>query len=153
MRAFLGSGLDGIVLLNGYAEVPTPFGPGLNITHPDDLLCAIARRLLFKRNDLTGAELAFLRMELGYTQCELSEVIGVSSSALGKWEARRETKVPAAVDRLVRLIYLEYVSPGESTDDFLNMRARRARDAGEDGPGQFRHVGTHWVAVDEEGGG
>ena len=59
------SGLRNVWLANGYAEQETPYGPGLAIDDLAGLHHAIARGLVAKGGKLTGAELRFLRLEMG----------------------------------------------------------------------------------------
>jgi DNA-binding transcriptional regulator YiaG len=99
------SGLTNVWLLNGYAIRKTKYGTGVSIHDVDGLHRALARALANKPH-LTGAEVRFLRKEMGLSQRGLGELLGVTDQAVALWE--RKGRLPRTADRLLRLIYVEH---------------------------------------------
>lgn len=101
------SGLRNVWLSNGYESRESRYGSGIAIHDVFGLHQAIGRALA-RKAALTGAELRFLRKEMGLSQSGLGELLGVTDQAVAKWE--KTGKVPKTADRMVRLIYLEHVA-------------------------------------------
>lgn len=102
---YLESGLSNVWLTNGYRVHETKHGRGVAVTDVDGLHRSLVGALLGKAR-LTGAEIRFLRKELGLSQRALGELIGVGEQAVALWE--RKGRMPAAADRLLRLIVAEH---------------------------------------------
>ena len=98
-------GLTNVWLANGYAIRKTKYGEGVSIHDVDGLHRALARALSNKPN-LTGAEVRFLRKEMGLSQRGLGELLGVTDQSVALWE--RKGRLPRTADRLLRLIYVEH---------------------------------------------
>lgn len=75
------------------------------------------------KKETMGAFLAARRKELGMTQAELAEKMGVTDKAVSKWE--RDLSCPD-VDALPRLAEIF----GVTVDDLLRARARDTRENG-----------------------
>lgn len=99
------SGLTHVWLANGFNLRKSKFGPGVSIHNVDGLHRALARALSQKPL-LTGAEVRFLRKEMGMSQHGLGELLGVTGQTVALWE--RKGRLPKSVDRLLRLIYVEH---------------------------------------------
>lgn len=99
------SGLTNVWLANGFTVRKTRHGEGVSIHDVDGLHRALAMALANKPR-LTGAEVRFLRKEMGLSQRGLGELLGVSDQAVALWE--RKGRLPKTADRLLRLIYLEH---------------------------------------------
>src|SRR3989338_8849948 len=99
------SGLRNIWLANGYAVRQTKYGKGVSIHDVDGLHRAISQALASKSH-LTGAEVRFLRKEMGMSQRGLGELLGVTDQAVALWE--KKGRLPKTADRLLRLIYVEH---------------------------------------------
>ena len=99
------SGLTNVWLANGFTVRKSNYGEGVSIRNVDDLHRAIARALANKPR-LTGAEVRFLRKEMGLSQRGLGELLGVTDQAVALWE--RKGRLPKTADRLLRLIYVEH---------------------------------------------
>lgn len=69
-------------------------------------MCGAIGRALSNKPRLTGAEVRFLRKEMGLSQRGLGELLGVSEQAVALWE--RKGRLPKTADRLLRLIYVEH---------------------------------------------
>lgn len=98
------SGLSNVWLVNGYTLHKTKYGKGVAIHDVDGLHKAIAQALANKPR-LTGAEVRFLRKEMGMSQAGLGGLLGVTDQAVALWE--RKGRVPKTAERLLRLIYVE----------------------------------------------
>jgi len=99
------SGLRNIWLANGYTVRKTKYGDGVSIHDVDGLHRAIAHAVANKPH-LTGAEVRFLRKEMGMSQRGLGELLGVTDQAVALWE--KKGRLPRTADRLLRLIYVEH---------------------------------------------
>ena len=129
MYRYTESGLRGIQLQNGYTIKKTPYGKAVSIVDVEGLHKAIGRALA-RKSHLTGAELRFLRKELGWSQHALAQVVGVSEQSVSLWE--RHGRVPAAADRLVRAIYLERVDGRVAIRELVARIADFDRKIGEE---------------------
>lgn len=99
------SGLTNVWLANGYTVRKTKYGEGVSIHDVDGLHRAIAQALANKPH-LTGAEVRFLRKEMGLSQRGLGELLGVTDQSVALWE--KKGRLPRTADRLLRLIYVEH---------------------------------------------
>lgn len=99
------SGLTNVWLANGYEIRQTKYGNGVAFQDIAGLHRCIAR-MLASKSRLTGAEIRFLRKELGLSQAKLGKLIGVTEQAVALWE--KKGRMPKAADRLLRLIYVEH---------------------------------------------
>jgi DNA-binding transcriptional regulator YiaG len=75
------------------------------IDEVDAVHAAIARELVTSRNRLRGQKVRFLRSLLDISQSGLARILGASRPSVARWEARPNTPIPPASDRLLRLIY------------------------------------------------
>jgi putative transcriptional regulator len=98
-------GLRNVWLANGFVEHVTPYGPGVAIDDLEGLHRAIAHGLVNKGVKLTGAELRFLRQEMGLSQAKLATMLGNEAQTVALWEKRGGQ--PKIADRFVRAIYRE----------------------------------------------
>ena len=118
------SGLDNIVLANGFKVHTTPYGEAIAIDHPEALHKAIANNLVRRAHPLNGAELRFLRHELEFSQKQLANMFGIGEQALARWEKDRKKPLPGMADRLVRILYREHLEQqpalGETLERLMN---------------------------------
>lgn len=105
-------GLDNVYLENGYTRHETPYGEGMSFDDIDGLHRAIGTALVKSTRPLTGAELRFLRLGMGLSQRELATTLGMEEQAVRRWEKARNSTFPGPADRLVRLLYSEFVDEG-----------------------------------------
>jgi len=98
------SGLNNVWLANGYDVVKSRYGDGVVIHDLAGLHHAIGT-ILCQKAHLTGAEVRFLRKEMGLSQRGIGLLLGVTDQAVAKWE--KHGHVPRTADRMIRLIYLE----------------------------------------------
>jgi putative transcriptional regulator len=98
-------GLRNVWLANGYDQHDTPYGAGIAFHNVGGLHRAIARDLIAKGGKLTGAELRFLRKEMGLSQAKLAHMLGNEEQTVALWEKRGGQ--PKIADRFIRAIYRE----------------------------------------------
>ena len=101
-------GLENVWLANGYRyEEIEGHGKCLEIDDINGLHRAIAHHLVISRKQLSGAEIRFLRVEMGMSQKRLADCFGVDEQSVSLWErSRRHPSV--AAERMLRLLYLEH---------------------------------------------
>ncbi len=92
------SGLKVMVDDDGDDVVEIPFINGL---HRE-----IAVGIVGHENGISGAELRFLRSEMGLTQAELSKIVHCDKQTIGGW-VRSETEIDGASEAIVRKMAIE----------------------------------------------
>jgi putative transcriptional regulator len=101
-------GLRNIWLKNGYRyEAIKGHGKCLEIADINGLHRTIAHHLVNYRKRLSGAEIRFLRVEMGMSQNRLADCMGVDEQTISLWERSRRRPTVAA-ERMLRLLYLEH---------------------------------------------
>ena len=101
-------GLRNIWLKNGYRyEAIKGHGKCLEITDINGLHRSIAHHLVNYRKRLSGAEIRFLRVEMGMSQNRLADCMGVDEQTISLWE-RSKRHPTVAAERMLRLLYLEH---------------------------------------------
>ncbi|MES2443716.1 MAG: transcriptional regulator [Pseudomonadota bacterium] len=106
---YVDSGLDNVYLENGYTEHETAYGKGLSIQDTEGLHKIIGEWLVSLPKPLNGAELRFLRLEMEMTQRNLAGVFASTEQNVRRWEKARDRAIPGPADRLLRVLYCEYV--------------------------------------------
>ena len=107
-------GLRNIWLKNGYRyEVIKGHGKCLEIANINGLHRSIAHQLVNYRKRLSGAEIRFLRVEMGMAQKRLADCLGVDEQTISLWE-RSQRRPTVAAERMLRLLYLEHAD-GKTT--------------------------------------
>ncbi|RDH88328.1 MAG: transcriptional regulator [endosymbiont of Seepiophila jonesi] len=130
---YTGCGLDYIYLTNGYDIKKTPFGEGVTIHDLDGLHCAIATDLVDDRPNWTGAELRFIRKELGFTQQILGEFVSRDAQTVALWEKDKQP-VPEEACNIIRGIYKSRIEGNvefEKMIERINELDRQINDAEE----------------------
>lgn len=101
-------GLRNIWLKNGYQyEEIEGHGKCLEIDDINGLHRSIAHHLVNYRKRLSGAEIRFLRVEMGLSQKRLADCLGVDEQTISLWE-RSKRRPTVAAERMLRLLYLEH---------------------------------------------
>jgi DNA-binding transcriptional regulator YiaG len=116
---YTGCGLDNIYLSNGYETKETPFGKGVTIKNLDGLHKAIMVDLIENKPNWTGAELRFIRKELGMTQKTLGMFVSRDAQTIALWEKDRHT-VPEEASNIIRGIYLSREEGSVQFEKMLN---------------------------------
>ena len=75
--------------------------PAINQLHR-----VIAEGIVSHPKGINGAELRFLRSEMGYTQSELAALVHRDKQSLGRWE-RSETEIDSASEAVIRKLAME----------------------------------------------
>lgn len=132
-------GLRHVYLQNGYAVQQTPYGETVAINDVAGLHRAIGVSIA-RRARLTGAELRFLRKEMGLSQRALATLIGSSEQNVSNWE--RKGRLSRMADRLVRVLYLESVEGNLQIKALLEELV--ALDEGRHERMAFQTVGDEW---------
>lgn len=113
------SGLPNVYLANGYTEQLTDWGSGIAIADIDGLHRAIGSALVRDRDRLLGADVRFLRKELGLSQTALADAMGCEEQTVSLWE--RQGRIPAPADRLLRALYVEHVKGSVTVGKLLQQ--------------------------------
>ena len=99
-------GLDN-VLIHGIEVVRDDDGDKvISIPNIVGLHKAIAESIVAQPSGMTGAELRFIRTELGLSQAELGKIVHKDHQSVGRWE-RGEHPMDGAVEALIRLHAIE----------------------------------------------
>lgn len=99
------SGLENVAIVVAVHTCPKCGETLPEIPNVKGLHAAIADRLCQKPTPLTGAEVRFLRKEMGMKARELADSLGVSPVTVSRWETGAE-RVGDITGRLVRCLYL-----------------------------------------------
>jgi putative transcriptional regulator len=102
------SGLDNVILENGYEVHETKYGRGVSIHDTEGLHRVIGRWLIELPKLLTGAELRFLRLEMDLSQARLADILGSTEQNVRRWEKSRTRPIAGPADRLMRALYSQY---------------------------------------------
>ncbi len=110
-------GLNNVWLTNGFNRINVDGETAVSISDADQLHEAIGRALANKPY-LTGAELRFLRKEIGLSQKRLADLLGTTEQTVSLWE--RRGRIPKGYDRLVRLLFLEKLDGNIKIQEIIN---------------------------------
>ena len=117
MYHYTESGLQNVWLKNGYVIHNTPYGKGVSI-HDVAGLHKIMGRVIARQPKLTGAQLRFLRKEMGMSQSALAALIGTSEQNVSLWERRGH--IPKTGDRLIKALYVEHIGGNEKIRELID---------------------------------
>ena len=115
-------GLDNVFLLNGFAVTQTRHGRAVSVQDMDGLHRAIGTHLAKEKRALTGAELRFLRIELGLSQKLLGMLLGKTAQTVARWE-KEQSRIDSTADRVVRVLYSEQLGENEKIKNVLQELA------------------------------
>ena len=88
----------------------------------DGLHLAIGTHLAGEKRALTGAELRFLRVELGLSQKMLGILLGKSAQTVARWE-KEQSRIDSTAERVVRMLYTEQGGKNEKIRNMLQELA------------------------------
>ncbi len=99
-------GLDNVIISR--VELLTDDGGEQAVTIPNinGLHRAIAQTILARTSSMSGAELRFIRTEMGMTQAELADIVHREPLAVSRWE-RGERPIDENAEALIRLHAME----------------------------------------------
>lgn len=129
MHHYTESGLPYVWLADGYRLEPTAYGEALSIQDADGLHRAIARWVAESLPQLCGREVKFLRLELDCTQAELAGRLGATEQTVSLWERQPSKPIPAAADRLLRLLVEAWLDDGQLLSHAMARVQRAAAHA------------------------
>ncbi len=95
------------VYISGIAKMTDDDGdevilvPAVNVLHR-----VIAEGIVSHAKGMNGAELRFLRSEMGYTQAELAGLVHRDKQSIGRWE-RSETEIDSVAEAVIRKLAIE----------------------------------------------
>lgn len=90
-------GLDNVYLCSGFKREFVDGEVYTSVSAVDDLHEMIAFELCVQRRPLLNKEVAFLRKNVGLTQAELGDQLGVSRKAVNEYENGRQIPRPAQI--------------------------------------------------------
>lgn len=99
-------GLDYVFLQTGYRTHDTDHGAGVSFLGVDELDKAVATLVVTGPTRLRGQEVRFLRSQVAVSQIRLAALLGVQRPTVARWEAKPDTPIPGAADRLLRIVYM-----------------------------------------------
>lgn len=122
------SGLDYVYLANGFDIRETERGAMVSFVDLDGLHRAIGHFIVTERHRLSGAEMRFLRLELGLSQAALARLLGATERTVARWETGRN-KPPLAAEGALRLLYQEHTEDRvQVAESFRRMGESEERD-------------------------
>ncbi|WP_439530039.1 helix-turn-helix domain-containing protein [Pannonibacter sp.] len=142
------SGLDNVILVNGYRIEQDPdFGETVHIEDIHGLHRAIARQLTSLPRPLTGAEFRFLRTALDMSQQALAIWLGSSEQNIRNWEVKGRAIHVAnqPADRLLRVLVLSRLFKNDDVGQLLEQLSCVQNKADE--PLELRHARDNWLAA------
>ena len=135
--------LRNIWLANGYRyEEIDGHGRCLEIDNIDGLHRSIGHHLVNYRKRLSGAEIRFLRVEMGMSQQRLADCLGVDEQTVSLWE-RGKRRPTVAGERMLRLLYLEHANGKTKVADMIAQWNDSDRQ-GDVAPEVFEETNKGW---------
>lgn len=103
-------GLDNIYLINGFEIIKHDSDEEIFIHDVHGLHKAISMSIVFKQGPLIGNEIKFIRTTLDFSQTRLAQLLGCSYQTILLWE-KNKTPISPIADRLLRIMFFEYLTP------------------------------------------
>lgn len=124
----------------------TPYGEGVSIKDTDGLHRLIGEQIVAMPKKMTGAEFRFLRLQLDMSQRHLAAAIGADEQAIHAGKRRAPKMSMAQADRLLRLIYSEYVGGNVKIQEAVDRLAELNKEI-ENTTIRLREDHEHWSAA------
>ena len=106
-------GLEDVWLVSGFRRKRTRHGVAVAVHDVPGLHRAIAGSIVMARAPLAGQQLRFLRKEMGLSQAELANRLGLDTQTVARYE-KGESDIHPSVDRLMRFLAMQkLVNPKE----------------------------------------
>ncbi len=115
---YVQSGLDNVLLLNGFRYEDTPYGRGVAIDNVEGLHRTIAQAVTEKPGELIGPEFRFLRVQLELSKKRLSELLGLTTQDIEKCE--NNGQISKTIDFLIRHIYRQTIEDRKGYVDMVD---------------------------------
>ncbi len=122
MYHYAESGLDYVYLVNGYQEEDTPYGTAISIDNPTALHRLLGSSIARSPMEMTPSEFRFLRIEMDLSQKDLAGWMRVDAQTVARWE-KGETSIPGPAERLMKGIYLDFISENSNLRDMCERLA------------------------------
>lgn len=115
----------------------------------DQLHKLISQRLIGKKGNLTGAEVRFLRVALGYNSAMFAKLVGITASHLSRIEGKKQD--PVSSDQLDHAIRFLVASKKAEPDRDYDLHDQLINDSGEELKEiKITHRPTGWKNVAED---
>jgi len=121
-------GLDNVVIDGVEVQLDDHGEDTYSIRNILGLHKVIAHAIISRAQNMTGAELRFLRSEMGFTQEQLAKLLSCDRVTISRWE-RGETTIDAASEMVVKLLAAEKLEVDRGMS--VEQMARRADWAAE----------------------
>jgi putative transcriptional regulator len=138
------SGLDDVWLAGGASLEVEAGVPRLRVQDRPGLHDAIGLAIVRRPGRLGGAELRFLRRELGLGQADVARLLGADVQCVARWE-RGRSKAPGPADRLMRFLFVRRIERDLDLVEFLEELA--ATDPAARGGLVLRRTDGGWKAA------
>ena len=120
------SGLDDVVLLNGFEIITYGDEKAIAIHDLDGLHQVIALSLVDQAAMLSGREFRFLRIELDLSQKAIAALFEISDQTIANYE--KEDRVPKWADVLMRALYVESLGKDSEIRKMLEKLSKVDRE-------------------------
>lgn len=121
-------GLDNVYLVNGFELTKRDDDEEIFIHDIHGLHKAIGLSIIFKQGLLEGNEIKFIRTTLDFSQTKLAELLGCTYQTILLWE-KNKTLISKTSDRLLKIIFFEYLNPEKDRTIFDLINEIADRDA------------------------
>jgi transcriptional regulator with XRE-family HTH domain len=95
----------------------------IQIPYINDLHRAIASGIVLHNQGISGAELRFLRSEMGMTQAELAALVHKDKQSIGRWE-RAEWEIDGSSETIIRKLAIEKLDL--DVDDGIDVLSKKS---------------------------
>ncbi|KAA6204566.1 MAG: helix-turn-helix domain-containing protein [Candidatus Tokpelaia sp.] len=102
-------GLDNVYLIGIAPEIDDAGEEIITIPFINKLFKAVAEAIVGYKKGISGAELRYLRTEMGLTQAELAALLHKDKQTIGRWE-RGETEIDGTAEAVIRRLAIEKLS-------------------------------------------
>ncbi len=149
---FTESGLDNIYLVNGFEITKNNGDEEIFIHDIHGLLKTIGMMLVTKKGLLIGNEIKFIRTTLDFSQTVLAKLIGCTYQTILLWE-KNKTPISNTADRLLRVIFFEYLNPDKNRkvfdliNEIADFEAEVASSQGKINKIEFEEVSDKWQLI------
>lgn len=122
-------GLNNIVIEGLSVVVDDEGDEVVEVPYINDLHCAIASGIVLHEQGMSGAELRFLRSEIGMTQAEFAAFLHKDKQTIGRWE-RAESEIDGTSETMIRKLAIEKLELdiSDGIDELSKKSVSTARD-------------------------
>lgn len=122
-------GLNNIVIEGLSVLIDDEGDEVVEIPYINKLHSAIASGIVLHEQGMSGAELRFLRSEIGMTQAELANFLHKDKQTIGRWE-RAESEIDGTSETMIRKLAIEKLELDitDSIDELSKKSVSTAQD-------------------------